>query len=221
MKVTIFGERCSGTNYLEQLLVSNFDVEIIWSYGWKHFFGFDNLSNSDDVLFIGIIRNLTDWVNSLYREKHNLPSDLTENIDTFLSNTFYSVEYNGTEEIMYDRNLYTKERYKNIFELRYIKNKFLIETMPKSVKNFILITYDELVDNFVDSMNKIKGCGIKIKPNIEFPLNISYYRNSKNVVFIKKTNTEISKEKIMEKIKTYKELLFYERLLFPKLMIEM
>jgi len=76
-KVTIYGERCSGTNYLEELLLLNFDVETVWDYGWKHFFGFNDLTNSDDTLFIGIIRNLEDWINSLYREKHHLPIHLT------------------------------------------------------------------------------------------------------------------------------------------------
>ena len=37
---TIFGERCSGTNYVQQLILKNFDTEITWKYGWKHFFGF-------------------------------------------------------------------------------------------------------------------------------------------------------------------------------------
>ena len=72
-KVTIYGERCSGTNYLEKLLKINFDIEVIWCYGWKHFYGFSDLSNSDDVLFIGIIRNITDWTNSLYRTPYHLP----------------------------------------------------------------------------------------------------------------------------------------------------
>lgn len=52
MKVAIYGERCSGTNYLEQLLLLNFDVEIVWDYGWKHFFGFADLTGSDQVVFI-------------------------------------------------------------------------------------------------------------------------------------------------------------------------
>ncbi len=65
-KVTIYGERCSGTNYLEELLLLNFDIELTWEYGWKHFFGYNDLSNTDDVLFIGIIRNLPDWLNSFY-----------------------------------------------------------------------------------------------------------------------------------------------------------
>ena len=43
-KVTIYGERCSGTNYLENLLLLNFDIEIVWDYGSKHFFGFNKVN---------------------------------------------------------------------------------------------------------------------------------------------------------------------------------
>jgi hypothetical protein len=39
-KFTIMGERCSGTNFLEQIILSNFHINITWEYGWKHFFGF-------------------------------------------------------------------------------------------------------------------------------------------------------------------------------------
>ena len=39
-KYTIYGERCSGTKYLEQLMDSNFDIKLTWEFGWKHFFGF-------------------------------------------------------------------------------------------------------------------------------------------------------------------------------------
>lgn len=210
-KVTIYGERCSGTNYLENLLILNFDIEIVWCYGWKHFFGFNDLSNSDDTLFIGIIRNLEDWINSLYREKYHLPNHLTETIDTFLNNTFYSI-YNNGDEIMTDRNIDTGERYKNIFESRLVKNKFLIEKMPNLVKNYCLITYDDLIDNFVDIMYKLKDSGLKIKDDGNFPLNIIYYKQMKSTIFKKKPNV-IPKEKII--IET-EELQFYEKLLFPK-----
>jgi hypothetical protein len=208
-KVTIYGERCSGTNYLEELLLLNFDVEIVWSYGWKHFFGFCDLSNSDDVLFIGIVRNLTDWVNSLYREKHHLPPQLTKNVRTYFNDTFYSINSDNTE-IMTDRNIETNERYKNIFELRHIKNKFLIEKMPTLVKNFCLITYDDLVDNFINVMNKIKNYDLQVKNNIMFPLNTKKYKNNSKTVFKKKPNL-IRKEIIIQKANLY-----YEKILFPK-----
>ena len=131
-KVTIYGERCSGTNYLEQLLINNFNVIINYDYGHKHFFGFNDLTNSENTLFIGIIRHPYDWINSLYRERHHLPKHF-EKIENFLNDEIYSLDNNN--EIMNDRNIYTKERYKNIFELRTTKIKFLIEDMPKLVKN--------------------------------------------------------------------------------------
>lgn len=123
-KFTIYGERCSGTNYLENLILANFDVEITWQYGWKHFFGFNDLSNSDDCLFVGIVRNPYDFINSFFREKHHLPFKLRENKYNFLNNEFYSFVDNygntdETKEIMKDRNIYSGERYKNIFQMRH------------------------------------------------------------------------------------------------------
>lgn len=217
-KVTIYGERCSGTNYLEELLLLNFDVEIVWDYGWKHFFGFNDLTNSDDTLFIGIIRNLEDWVNSLYREKHHLPPHLTKDVNTFLNSEFYSMHLEPTtyeltcNENMEDRHIDTGERYKNIYELRLVKNKYLIEKMPTLVKNYCLITYDDLVDNFSEVMNKLKNCGLNVRDNIDFPLNVCYFKKEKSVLFKKKENS-ISKEKI---IIDDEELKFYEKLLFPE-----
>lgn len=209
-KVTIYGERCSGTNYLEKLLTTNFDIEIVWTYGWKHFFGYDDLSNSDDVLFIGIVRNLTDWVNSLYREKYHLPNTLSSSIDKFLNSEFYSIDDEGIEMIK-DRNIETNNRYKNIFELRHIKNKYLVETMPLLVKNYLLITYDNLVNDFNNIMNQIKNCNLPVKCNIQFPINIQYYKRNKSDIFIKKKN------EINNLIINKKANLYYERKLFPNL----
>lgn len=210
-KVTIYGERCSGTSYLEELLIANFDVEIVWSYGWKHFFGFNDLTNSDDVLFIGIVRNLTDWVNSLFREHHHLQPELKRgDVNDFLNKEFYSFNDDGTE-IIEDRNIETNERYKNIFEARHIKNKFLVETMPKLVNNYLLITHDNLVEDFVNVMNRFKNCNLQVKSNIEFPINIYYYKHHEDAPYIKKTN-EISDHVIIEKVD-----LFYEKILFPNM----
>ena len=239
-KVTIYGERCSGTNYLEELLLFNFNVEIIWDFGWKHFFGHNDLSNSDDVLFIGIIRNIYDWINSLYRDAYHLPAELTRNTETFLTNPFYSIHNDSEDENMADRNIETNERYKNIFESRLDKNKYLIEKMTTLVKHYCMITYDDLTNHFVKIMNQLKNCGLEVKHNISFPLNISYYKKDKNYKFVKKQNccvkvknnnisfplniyyykkdkkVEISKETIDKIIIKNQELLFYEKLLFSK-----
>ena len=208
-KYTIYGERCSGTNYLEQLMLANFDVEITWNYGWKHFFGFNDLSNTYDVLFIGIIRNLCDWVNSLYRKKHHLKPEITKDVNTFLTGSFYSFDENNNE-IMEDRHIETKKRYKNIFELRQVKNNFLLEKMPNLVKNYCIITYDSLLDNFVNIMNKIKNYGLVVKNGINFPVNVYYYKKNKDIIYKKKKN------RIEDEIILNLANLFYEKILFPK-----
>lgn len=206
-KVQIYGERCSGTNYLEQLLITNFDIEITRNYGHKHFFGFNDLSGSDDVLFIGIIRNLPDWVNSFYRDKHHLPTRLRNDVGAFLNDEFFSVHDDGSL-IETDINLETNEIYKNIFELRHVKNKFLVETMPSSAKNYKLIIYDNLTADFVNVMNELKDYGLVMKRGIQFPVNVGYYKAERNTPFIKKTN-QIPTELILSKAN-----LFYETLLF-------
>jgi hypothetical protein len=99
-KFTIYGERCSGTNYLESVMKFNFDTKLTWEYGWKHFFGFHVLENCDDTLFICIVRNLPDWVNSFFREKHHLPlkyktkMSTDQKIDEFLNKEFWSFHDN-------------------------------------------------------------------------------------------------------------------------------
>jgi hypothetical protein len=61
-------------------------------------------------------------------------------------------------------------------------------------------------------MNKLKNSGLKIKDNIDFPLNVKYEKKEKNILFKKKENI-IQKEKI---IIENEELKSYEKLLFPK-----
>ena len=200
-KYTIYGERCSGTNYLENIININFDVNITWEYGWKHFFGFqdDQLKNSDDTLFICIVRNLPDWINSFNRDKHHSPllyktnMSEEEKIDEFLNKEFWSFnDKNGnrdtTKEIMEDRNIYTKKRYKNIFELRHTKIKWMLEDLPNKVKNCIFIRHEDLINDFDKTLLKIKNKGLEIKKNINFPLNTDNYKNS-NKKFFKKNNS--------------------------------
>ena len=202
LKCTIYGERCSGTNYLEELLVKNFDVNITWEYGWKHFFGFDNLKkmNTDNTLFLCIIRNPVDWINSFYREMHHLPRYFKNipneqaKIQNFLNNTIWSTHPNGSENLK-DRNIYTGKRYKNIFESRYIKTYYLLNILPNMVKNYIFIRYEDILNDFQGTMNKIREKGLSVKKKIKFPVNVKSYKKEKNKIYIQKKNV-ISKNEI-------------------------
>lgn len=150
---TIMGERCSGTNFLENAIEKNFEIKLVWHYGYKHFFGFYNYDNKnpiidddDEVLFLGITREPISWIDSLYDKKHHIPDNNISNINNFLNNEFYSID-DEKNEIMQDRNYKNGERYKNIFEMRKCKNNYLINH-NKRVKNYLLIRYEDLKNNY-------------------------------------------------------------------------
>ncbi len=227
LRVTIYGERCSGTNYLENLLQINFVNKITFQYGSKHFFGYYKnalKNNSDKVLFICIVRDLVPWINSFFREKHHLPlkykkgMEEKDQIDEFLNKEFFSInDYDHDyktwdKENMNDRNMYTNKRYKNIFELRHTKIKFMLEDLPKIVKNYVFIRYEDLINDFENTMNKLKNKGLNVKHNINFPLNTSWYKNNKDKIFSKIKENKISKEIILHNknlIRKYEEKLGY------------
>jgi hypothetical protein len=188
-KFTILGERCSGTNFLEELMKTNFNINVTWEYGWKHFFGFYDFKkteNEDKTLFIGIVRHPIYWIESFFREQHHIPKKPI-NIDKFLFDEFYSIDSNNNV-MKEDLNYITGKKYKNIFELRFLKNYYLINTMPNNVKNYILINYENLRDNYEVILDNIKN---KFNLIQNFPIykNITYYKQEKDKNFKKKNFT--------------------------------
>lgn len=198
-KYTIYGERCSGTNYLEDIISKNFNVEITWRYGWKHFFGHNitdktnnletDIKNADDVLFICIVRDIIPWINSLYKTPHHVNDEIKKDFNKFIHNEIYTPHWTRKykkEDIVpmellnyiEDRNFNTDKRYNNIFELRYNKIMYMTETLPKIAKNYIFIRYEDLIENFEKVINQIKEIGLEPKSNINFPLNSKDYKNN-------------------------------------------
>lgn len=188
---TIMGERCSGTNYIEEMITLNFDINITWNYGWKHWFGFYNFKNDiveNQTLFVGIIRDPIEWIDSLFKHKIHIPLE-NHDIEKFLFNKWFSVDENGNE-INYENSIYkdinyiTKENFKNIFELRKIKNHYLKNEMPKNVKNYILINYNNFILDPVKKLTEIKE-----KFNLDLKnkdcINYENYTYDKNQKFIK------------------------------------
>lgn len=73
-KIQIFGERLSGTNYLEDLIYLNLkDVTVTDAYGHKHMFNkFKQRRQPDEnALYIFIHRNPYDWLRSMSKQPHH------------------------------------------------------------------------------------------------------------------------------------------------------
>jgi len=205
-KFAILGERCSGTNFLEESISKNFSIDYTCQYGNKHFFCYNNYNNSDDTLFLGIIRNPIYWINSFSVELHHVPEINRNNIQNFLFNEFYSVEDevntnqplsdNGIFKLannfythkyklnIRDLNYTTGQKYKNIFELRKIKNNFLMNEMNKKVKNYLLINYEDLLYNFSNVLQTIHS-KFNLKPKLMTYLKPVKYKKSDTYKFVK------------------------------------
>ena len=104
VEFTIFGERCSGTNFLEYLVKQNIiNVPCTQIFGDKHFTPWMNvydfpflfqenggfLEGSEHCLGIFIVRNVYDWIRSFYRRPHYADSSLTGmGFLNFMTNTW-------------------------------------------------------------------------------------------------------------------------------------
>ena len=193
-KFVILGERCSGTNFLEEALTQNFDITYTSEYGNKHFFCNNNYTTAcEDTVFIGIVRNPIYWLNSFSKELYHIPS-INKSLRNFLFNEFYSVfdeqqnkkpmlEFNifsnnvSEPIIIKDLNYLNGNKYKNIFEMRKLKNHYLMNIMPRKVKNYILINYESLLYNYDATLNTLQSKFDLVKKNDTY-VKIKNYKKS-------------------------------------------
>jgi hypothetical protein len=181
-------------------------MEITWKYGWKHFFGHYNFrdlaldSDINQTLFIGIIRNPIEWLDSLYKQLHHIPLDNRISPEALLLNEHYSID-NNNNEIIEDRSIITKEKYKNIFELRKVKNDYLIYHLKKKIKKYILIRYKDLKNNYDEVLSYIENTFnlTRINKNLPF-IEIINYKGDKNKILYEKKKIKL-KEEIINIIK--------------------
>ena len=60
----VFGQRCSGTNYLDHLVAANFKAQAIYHYGWKH--GVPSMPGiAAHSLILAVVRDPLEWLASL------------------------------------------------------------------------------------------------------------------------------------------------------------
>jgi hypothetical protein len=171
--VQIFGERCSGTNFLTSLVYKNFrDIELTREFGGKHWFIRDHkprppgnnstdfqskrsLKNSDDTLFLVIYRNPFDWLRSLHRKPYHAPEHWGLNFSDFIRKKWISYETSRLNKDWPEAkdDYYFIEEAENILQLRTQKIRHLnqLETV---VRNLCFVNH-EVIANRVDLLGKI------------------------------------------------------------------
>lgn len=173
--IKIYGERNSGTNYVNQLLKANLkQVTFLdhkherrgyWS-DWKH--GLPNIKNKNvnKTLFICIIRDLEPWLISFFRRPYHLKRK--EKFQDFLlekqniRTTYQNIKIRPKRLVNFD------DVGKDIFEIRYHKiNSYL--RLFSDAKYVMFVNLDFLQKNgglnLVHFLSSEYGCKIKDNPN--------------------------------------------------------
>ncbi len=174
-KVEIFGERCSGTNYLLALTQENFALSSkkwVWDFGWKHFpvwidggawfdpiltqrggSPFTNLPN-ENYLFIVIFRNPYDWLHSFFETPHHAHESFKKktirNFSRFIREPWVAEE----KWQWIDSNPSDGSHFKNVIQLRTAKIKNMLK-IADHVHNIYYVNYETLKNFPIDVMMEI------------------------------------------------------------------
>ena len=205
--IRIFGERCSGTNYLESLLTKNVpfcsDRSALKGgvYGYKHWFyeEWDLLPEAEHILFFVIFRNPVKWLASLNKTPFHCAPNLknlcfTDFIRTEWScvwDEFAKVDHENPKfgmEMLHERNPDSGQRFINVLELRKSKLKNWLR-MADYAKNIAFLSHEELVKSPESYLGEIfeKFC-LPVK-KVE---NVKSYRGYGNKIYVPKPDPVIS-----------------------------
>ena len=76
----------------------------------------------------------------------------------------------------------TNKKYKNIFEMRFLKNYYLINIMKQKVKNYELLNYETLKNNYSQILTNLQ-LKFNLIPKFSIYKNIHYHKKEKNTKF--------------------------------------
>jgi len=173
-KVKLFGERCSGTNYLNYLIETNFNVKLLKrEFGHKH--GNPKIedmqkTSTDNILFVCIFRNPYDWVCSMKTKKYSCSESLfKKHFDAYIRSEWSGEtlkDYHYTTESDFSKSI--KKPFKNIVDLRNHRNEAFLN-LQKYVENFKIINYDNIRETPTKLVSILERHGITLKDKFTNP----------------------------------------------------
>jgi hypothetical protein len=198
-KFTVIGERCTGTNLAKALIERNLGLEYVELCA-KHYFQPTAFENKclNDLLVIATVRDPFQWVAAMWVNKHDMTIYQKHSMSKMLFSEQIAVydDFKALDfsmEIMENRHIYEKDsrfpvhnygrRYANIFEMRNVKHKFLLEDMPKLVPHFEVVNYESMRDEPETVLKKLCIDFDLIMPQEFVPIveNVKYYAKEGDV----------------------------------------
>jgi hypothetical protein len=164
--VQLFGERCSGTNFVTSLIEKNFaGIALTKAFGGKHWFIKDHyprcrpnestdyqcvrpLGNSSDTLFICLFRNPYDWIRSINASPYHAADHWGLSLSEFIRKPWRSFETTRLNPCWPRRNdnYWFIEEAENVLRLRSRKIEHLLN-LSYRVANVCYVNYESVVKN--------------------------------------------------------------------------
>jgi hypothetical protein len=196
--IKIYGERNSGTIYLEKLLKLNTNHIKIHSgrhdggTGWKHGFPKVRYVKPKQTLFIFIIRDVESWLKSMFKQPYHYY--LRKNIYDFINKPLVIKENRLNHDV--NRSIFERGR---ILDIRYRKI-IAYQHFFRNIPHGIIISLKYLQENHIAFLELLRD-EYKINVNKELKNITKHTKNNKN---IKNRNhnvdLDINKVKINSKI---------------------
>lgn len=178
-RLKVCGERCSGTNFVLYLLHKNFPGLTptgLNEFGHKHYLWWFGtpinkkklkklnytrndvlLNNSQNCLFVVVVRDPYDWLRSFYLKPYDVPDKLCKGgFFRFVSSKWkltrsYQLP-DGQHNVIDDLNPWTGKPFPNVLKLRKYKMLNYL-TLSQLVDNYLFVRYEDVRDNpkdFID-----------------------------------------------------------------------
>tara|TARA_A100001015_G_C14964739_1_gene702434 strand:- start:803 stop:1606 length:804 start_codon:yes stop_codon:yes gene_type:complete len=162
MKYQLFSERCSGSNFIEAAIETNFPrLAVTQEFGFKHWLDNSFLNQRalpTELLFVIVIRNPFDWLRSIHAQPWHCAHQLRQlSFSDFIRSEWECIwdeqahvkrdDPRWMKEIMFERNpLNGAERFRNILEVRKVKYTIWQNQLishPRTIK----ISYEKFKDS--------------------------------------------------------------------------
>lgn len=183
----VFGERNSGTNFVDALVRRNIPRlakspnhkvgKAHLPYGWKH--GFPQMiSAPPDCLAIGVFRSPESWLQSLFKKPWHVPHRLKRAEFSDFIRLQWSCVVNAPNfgidredrrwgsELQWERHPVTGERFENVLQMRNLKNQGFI-SLTSRFRNAVLVRYEDVAaepESFIEFLND----NYRVRPTAEF-----------------------------------------------------
>lgn len=167
--VQVYGQRCSGTNFLIKTIERSFDDLVFTeAYGFKHWFVPGHVVIPEGVLVLVVARNVQDWIRSLHRMPWHVRRETAAlPFDRFIRAEWHAVWDDPNfgiseshplwgQEMMHERCPRTGRRFANAIRMRGAKLAHWA-ALAERAPDVALIRYEQVRDAPDETLNALRA----------------------------------------------------------------